>query len=111
MRHFHRTSLTPSVVMATAEQFFAALGLTAGAVDARSRSFSGALGAMDAKIDFKSLIDQASKQVEKAVLEALFQRKDYGITELSDLLDLDTKSLRKKLSSYGIGKYGADPKA
>lgn len=46
MRHFHRTSLTPSVVMATAEQFFAALGLTAGAVDARSRSFSGALGAM-----------------------------------------------------------------
>lgn len=46
MRHFHRTSLTPTVVMATAEQFFAALGLSAGATDARSRNFSGALGAM-----------------------------------------------------------------
>lgn len=46
MRHFHRTSLTPQVVLATADQFFPPIGLTAGSSDQRTRSFSGALGTM-----------------------------------------------------------------
>ena len=46
MRHFHRTSLAPDTVLTLADQFFAALGLSRGAADARSRSFNGALGAL-----------------------------------------------------------------
>jgi hypothetical protein len=46
LRHFHRTTLTPDVVLATADQFFTPLGLAKQSGDARARAFSGALGAM-----------------------------------------------------------------
>ena len=46
MRHFHRTTLTPDVVLSTADQFFSPLGLAKQSGDARARSFGGALGAM-----------------------------------------------------------------
>jgi hypothetical protein len=46
MRHFHRTSLAPDVVLATADQYFATIGLTRGAADNRTRTFAGALGTM-----------------------------------------------------------------
>jgi DNA-binding NtrC family response regulator len=69
------------------------------------------IGALDAKIDFKSLIGQASEQVERAVLEAILQRRKYSLIELSELLDLDVKPLREKLKKHGLGKYGSDPKA
>lgn len=46
MRHFHRTTLTPDVVLSTADQFFVALGLAKQSGDDRARSFSGSLGAM-----------------------------------------------------------------
>ncbi|WP_310570085.1 hypothetical protein [Gemmatimonas sp.] len=46
MRHFYRTSLTPDTVLASADRFFAALGLSRGTVAARSRSFSGSLGTL-----------------------------------------------------------------
>lgn len=46
MRHFHRTSVTPDTVLASADRFFAALGLSRGAIDARSRAFSGVLGTL-----------------------------------------------------------------
>jgi hypothetical protein len=46
MRHFHRCSLTPDVVLEQADQFFGALGLTRGDAGARSRRFSGALGSL-----------------------------------------------------------------
>ncbi|WP_309672394.1 hypothetical protein [Gemmatimonas sp.] len=46
MRHFYRTSLTPDTVLASADRFFAALGLSGGTVAARSRSFSGSLGTL-----------------------------------------------------------------
>lgn len=46
MRHFHRTSLTPDVVLATADKFFAALGLQKGSTDTRTRAFAGALGSI-----------------------------------------------------------------
>lgn len=53
MRHFHRTSLTPDTVMASADRFFGALGLSRGAAAARSRSFAGSLGtlAMSVKME------------------------------------------------------------
>ena len=46
MRHFHRTSVGPDVVMQQADAFFGALGLATTATGERSRSFQGALGAL-----------------------------------------------------------------
>ena len=50
MRHFHRCSLPPDAVLATADAFFAALGLAPTATDARTRAFAGALGTMRLKV-------------------------------------------------------------
>jgi hypothetical protein len=46
LRHFHRTTLTPDVVLSTADQFFVPLGLARQSGDARARAFAGTLGAM-----------------------------------------------------------------
>lgn len=46
MKLFHRTSLTPDIVLSAADPHFAALGLSRTAGDARSRQFSGALGSL-----------------------------------------------------------------
>jgi hypothetical protein len=44
MRHFHRTNLVPADVLAVADEFFPALGLTAASIGARGRTFTGPLG-------------------------------------------------------------------
>lgn len=46
MRHFHRSTLPPDQVLASADQFFVALGLSQAGADPRSRRFSGSLGAL-----------------------------------------------------------------
>jgi len=48
MRHFYRSSLVPADVVAAADEFFSALGLTAanGASGARTRALTGPLGNM-----------------------------------------------------------------
>ena len=46
MRHFHRSSLVPDDVLATADAFFPTLGLAATETAARTRAFGGALGTM-----------------------------------------------------------------
>lgn len=46
MRHFHRTTLTPSDVLATADQFFVTIGLSRESGDVRARVFSGAIGTL-----------------------------------------------------------------
>jgi hypothetical protein len=46
MRHFHRTSLPPDVVLEQADRFFGDLGMAPGGADVRSRAFSGVLGQM-----------------------------------------------------------------
>ena len=46
MRHFHRCSLPPDVVLATADAFFPGLGMHPTETAARARGFSGALGTM-----------------------------------------------------------------
>ncbi len=46
MRHFHRSTLAPDTVLASADRFFPALGLTPAPSDPRSRRFAGQLGAL-----------------------------------------------------------------
>ena len=46
MRHFHRCSLQPEAVLATADVFFPALGLAPTSTATRSRGFGGTLGVM-----------------------------------------------------------------
>lgn len=46
MRHFHRCSLPPDVVLATADAFFPTLGLAPTETAERARGFSGPLGTM-----------------------------------------------------------------
>jgi hypothetical protein len=44
MRHFYRSHLPPAQVIARADQFFPALGLSPASAAPRLRSFSGGLG-------------------------------------------------------------------
>ncbi len=50
MQHFHRTHLMPVAVLATADEFFPALGMTPTASTARGRTFDGALGKVRLKV-------------------------------------------------------------
>ena len=50
MRHFHRTSVGPDVVMQQADAYFGALGMTTTASAERTRSFAGALGAISLSV-------------------------------------------------------------
>jgi hypothetical protein len=44
MRHFHRTSLHPDQVLATADEFFPTIGLRPAGETHRSRTFTGVVG-------------------------------------------------------------------
>ena len=44
MRHYHRTHVTPELVLAAADEFFPTLGLVRQSSAARSRVFGGDLG-------------------------------------------------------------------
>lgn len=46
MRHFHRCSLSPDDVLATADAFFPTIGLAPTETAARARGFDGALGTL-----------------------------------------------------------------
>jgi hypothetical protein len=46
MRHFYRTHLSPADVLATADQFFPAIGLAQNTTAPRTRTYSGPLGAL-----------------------------------------------------------------
>ncbi len=46
MRLFHRTSVGPEAVLLTADEFFGALGMQAGAAGPRDRDYAGPLGTM-----------------------------------------------------------------
>lgn len=52
MRHFYRTHLNPADVLAAADQFFPALGLTQNITTPRTRTYAGSLGAL--KLSAKS---------------------------------------------------------
>ncbi|MEP6780682.1 MAG: hypothetical protein ABJC26_12380 [Gemmatimonadaceae bacterium] len=73
MRLFHRTTLDPDAVLANADAFFAALGLTRSAQDKRTRSFSGALGNLTLSVRMEgghyTLIDAATDQIGESRLD------------------------------------------
>ena len=46
MKHFHRTTVAPAVVLHTADAFFPQLGMTMTANAPRARTFVGPLGAV-----------------------------------------------------------------
>lgn len=45
MHHFHRTSLHPDAVLATADSFFPTIGMRPAGETARSRTYKGSVGA------------------------------------------------------------------
>ncbi|MEO8000136.1 MAG: hypothetical protein ABI852_21985 [Gemmatimonadaceae bacterium] len=73
MRLFHRTSLTPDAVLATADSFFAALGLTKSTSDKRTRTFAGVLGSMNISVRMEgghyTLIDVVTDQIGESRLD------------------------------------------
>ena len=44
MRHFHRTTLHPDAVLATADAFFPTIGLRPAGETARTRTYTGVVG-------------------------------------------------------------------
>lgn len=46
MRHFYRTHLVPSAVLAVADRFFPSVPMSPGATAARGRTFAGPLGTL-----------------------------------------------------------------
>jgi len=73
MRLFHRTTLDPDAVLATADSFFAALSLNKSANDKRSRTFQGVLGAMTMNVRMEgghyTLIDVVTDQIGESRLD------------------------------------------
>jgi len=53
MKHFHRTSVMPDVVMAEADAFFPTIGLKGTAAGARSRSYEGVVGTPEEVVSLK----------------------------------------------------------
>ena len=47
MRHFHRTSLHPDLVLSTADSFFPTIGMMPAGETARSRTYKGSVGTPD----------------------------------------------------------------
>jgi len=52
--------------------------------------------------DLKALTQEASDKVERAVLEIMIRQGRYNLTRLAAVLDLDQKTLRKKLRKHGL---------
>ena len=73
MRLFHRTTLSPDAVLATADRFFAALSLNKSATEKRSRTFQGVLGAMTISVRMEgghyTLIDVVTDQIGESRLD------------------------------------------
>lgn len=73
MRLFHRTTLNPDAVLATADSFFSALGLKQAATDKRNRTFAGTLGSMTIGVRMEgghyTLIDVTTDQIGESRLD------------------------------------------
>lgn len=88
MRHFHRCSLTPDVVLEQADRYFGELGLARGAADARSRQFAGALGAMSLTVRMEgghyTLVEAHTDQVGESRLDKNVKRYFNTLHRLAD---------------------------
>lgn len=73
MRLFHRTTLTPDDVLATADKFFGALSLTKASSEKRGRTYTGALGNMALNVRMEgghyTLIDVVTDQIGESRLD------------------------------------------
>lgn len=83
MRHFHRTTITPDAVLASADQYFTALGLARTASEHRSRSYSGVLGTLTLTVRMEgghyTLIEVATDQVGESRLDKNVKRYFVGV--------------------------------
>lgn len=73
MQHFHRTSLGPDDVLATADAFFPTLGLAAGAREKRRRTFAGPIGEVVVTVQMEgghyTLVTAATDQMGESRLD------------------------------------------
>ena len=78
MRHFHRTHIGPEAVLALADDFFSALGLSLDEAAARSRTFTGSLGtvAISARPEggHYTMVEAATDQVGESRLDRNVKR-------------------------------------
>ncbi len=88
MRHFHRTTLTPDEVLATADQFFGSVGLARQSGGARARSFGGALGAMKLQVRMDgghyTLVEADTDQVGESRLDKNVKKFFVALHRIAD---------------------------
>ncbi len=88
MRLFFRTTLTPDVALASADAFFAALGLRNTNSDARSRVYSGALGNLALSVRMEgghyTLIDVHTDQIGESRLDKNVKKYFVGLHRAAD---------------------------
>ena len=73
MRLFHRTTLSPEEILDYADTFFAALALSRGSNEQRSRAYSGALGNLTLSVRMEgghyTFIEVATDQIGESRLD------------------------------------------
>ena len=73
MRHFHRTTIAPDQVVASADRFFPPLGLATSGKDPRTRNFAGGLGTMRLSVRMEgghyTLVEVHTDQVGESRLD------------------------------------------
>ena len=88
MRLFHRTTLTPVEVLASADRFFPALGLATTGSDARARGFSGTLGDMRLTVRMEgghyTLVEAFTDQVGESRLDKNVKKFFVGLHRQAD---------------------------
>jgi hypothetical protein len=78
MRHFYRTTLVPTDVLALADEFFPRLGLSATATESRARTLSGPLGKMQLSVRMEgghyTLVEAHTDQIGESRLDKNVKR-------------------------------------
>ena len=73
MRLFHRTTLTPDAVIASADSFFGALGLSKTVSEKRTRTYTGVLGTITLSVRMEgghyTLLDVVTDQIGESRLD------------------------------------------
>ncbi len=73
MRHFHRTTLPPSDVLTTADEYFADIGMSRASGDSRARQFNGAIGAVALRVRMEgghyTLVEASTDQMGESRLD------------------------------------------
>ncbi len=59
-------------------------------------------GTEEEKLDLKALAQSATEKAERAVLQAMLQKRRYSHADLARRMNIDVKTLRAKLRKYGL---------